>query len=113
MPVLQRLTMSAWIPSMVIRRAPCTPSARDCDSRGGGLRRRSREPRRWRCSRGYHAAPAARRPEPGPETASEPRQDEPLAGTAEPGWPDKAMAFFVAGQNLNLRDDDPDYPALV
>ncbi len=27
--------------------------------------------------------------------------------------PDKAMAFFVAGQNLNLRDDDPDYPALV
>lgn len=27
--------------------------------------------------------------------------------------PDKAMAFFLAGQNLNLRDDDPDYPALV
>ncbi len=27
--------------------------------------------------------------------------------------PDKAMAFFVAGQNLNLRDHDPDYPALV
>ena len=52
-------------------------------------------------------------PNQAPETASEPRQDEPLAGTAEPGWPDKAMAFFVAGQNLNLRDDDPDYPALV
>jgi zinc protease len=27
--------------------------------------------------------------------------------------PDKANAFFVAGLNLNLRDDDPDYPALV
>jgi zinc protease len=27
--------------------------------------------------------------------------------------PDKANAFFVAGMNLNLRDDDPDYPALV
>jgi zinc protease len=27
--------------------------------------------------------------------------------------PDKAQAFFVAGQNLDLRDDDPDYPALL
>ncbi len=27
--------------------------------------------------------------------------------------PDKANAFFVAGQNLPLRDEDPDYPALV
>lgn len=27
--------------------------------------------------------------------------------------PDKANAFFIAGQNLNMRDDDPDYPALV
>jgi zinc protease len=27
--------------------------------------------------------------------------------------PDKANAFFVAAQNLNLRDDDPDYPALI
>jgi zinc protease len=27
--------------------------------------------------------------------------------------PDKAQAFFVAGMNLDLRDDDPDYPALV
>jgi zinc protease len=27
--------------------------------------------------------------------------------------PDKANAFFVAGFNLRLRDDDPDYPALV
>lgn len=26
---------------------------------------------------------------------------------------DKANAFFVAGMNLELRDDDPDYPALV
>jgi zinc protease len=27
--------------------------------------------------------------------------------------PDKANAYFVASINLNLRDDDPDYPALV
>ncbi|HEY1434050.1 MAG TPA: pitrilysin family protein [Thermoanaerobaculia bacterium] len=27
--------------------------------------------------------------------------------------PDKANAFFIAGQNLNLSDEDPDYPALV
>src|SRR5262249_40248896 len=27
--------------------------------------------------------------------------------------PDKANAMFVAGMRLNLRDDDPDYPALV
>jgi zinc protease len=27
--------------------------------------------------------------------------------------PDKANAFFFAGENLALKDDDPDYPALV
>ncbi len=27
--------------------------------------------------------------------------------------PDKANAFFLAGMNLDLREDDPDYPALV
>lgn len=27
--------------------------------------------------------------------------------------PDKANAFFIAGMNLKLRDDNPDYPALV
>jgi zinc protease len=27
--------------------------------------------------------------------------------------PDKANAFFIAAQRLNVRDDDPDYPALV
>jgi zinc protease len=27
--------------------------------------------------------------------------------------PDKANAFFLAGMNLNVREDDPDYPALV
>jgi zinc protease len=27
--------------------------------------------------------------------------------------PDKANAFFIAGMNLSIRDDDPDYPALV
>lgn len=27
--------------------------------------------------------------------------------------PDKANAFFIAGVNLNIKDSDPDYPALV
>lgn len=27
--------------------------------------------------------------------------------------PDKANAMFMAGMNLNIRDDDPDYPALL
>lgn len=27
--------------------------------------------------------------------------------------PDKANAFFIAGQNLRIRDDSPDYPALL
>jgi zinc protease len=27
--------------------------------------------------------------------------------------PDKANAFFLAGMKLNLRDDDPEYPALI
>jgi zinc protease len=27
--------------------------------------------------------------------------------------PDKAQAFFIAGMNLDVRDDDPDYPALM
>lgn len=27
--------------------------------------------------------------------------------------PDKSNAFFIAGMRLNLRDDDPDYPALL
>lgn len=27
--------------------------------------------------------------------------------------PDKANAMFIAGMNLNVRDDDPDYPALT
>lgn len=27
--------------------------------------------------------------------------------------PDKANAFFIAGQNLRIRDDAPDYPALI
>jgi zinc protease len=27
--------------------------------------------------------------------------------------PDKANAMFIAGMQLNIRDDDPDYPALV
>src|SRR6185436_2548223 len=27
--------------------------------------------------------------------------------------PDKANAFFIGGINLNVRDDDPDYAALV
>ena len=27
--------------------------------------------------------------------------------------PDKAQAIYIAGMNLNIRDDDPDYPALM
>jgi zinc protease len=27
--------------------------------------------------------------------------------------PDKANAFFIAGQNISIRDDNPDFPALV
>ncbi|HZF39596.1 MAG TPA: pitrilysin family protein [Blastocatellia bacterium] len=36
---------------------------------------------------------------------------EPISKSFE--TPDKANAFFLAGVNLNVRDDDPDYPALV
>jgi len=39
-------------------------------------------------------------------------KDVPAANQSFPA-PDKANAFFVAGFNLRLRDDDPDYPALV
>ena len=42
----------------------------------------------------------------------QPYQDVPsIQKTLE--TPDKANAFFVAGQNLKLRDESPDYPALV
>ncbi len=36
---------------------------------------------------------------------------KPLEASIE--TPDKAQAFFVAGMNLPLRDDDADYPALI
>jgi len=42
----------------------------------------------------------------------QPYQDVPPVNQALE-TPDKANAFFVAGQNLAIRDDDPDYPALV
>ncbi|OIN58192.1 M16 family metallopeptidase [Arsenicibacter rosenii] len=35
------------------------------------------------------------------------------AGTQSLQTPDKANAMLVAGYNLQLRDDDPDYPALI
>jgi zinc protease len=35
------------------------------------------------------------------------------ADTVKLETPDKANALFIAGQNLALRDDDPDYPALL
>jgi zinc protease len=38
---------------------------------------------------------------------------EPEAHEISIETPDKANAFFMARQNLELRDDDPDYPALV
>ena len=42
----------------------------------------------------------------------QPYQDVPPANESLQ-TPDKANAYFVAGQNLKLRDDDPDYPALL
>ena len=43
-----------------------------------------------------------------------PQQFQDVAPTNESlETPDKANAYFVAGQNLKLRDDDPDYPALI
>jgi len=43
-----------------------------------------------------------------------PQQFQDVAPTKESlETPDKANAYFVAGQNLKLRDDDPDYPALI
>jgi len=41
-----------------------------------------------------------------------PYQDVPMLNQSLEA-PDKANAFFLAGMSLNLRDDDPDYPALV
>ncbi|HEY0777563.1 MAG TPA: pitrilysin family protein [Gemmatirosa sp.] len=45
------------------------------------------------------------------------RVPQPYAATAPATQsiltPDKANAFFLAGTNAHLRDDDPDYPALV
>ncbi len=49
-------------------------------------------------------APYARIPDPFQNVAS-------VHESAE--TPDKANAVFLAGQNLELQDDDPDYPALV
>ena len=43
---------------------------------------------------------------------AQPYQDRPDT-TVVVETPDKANAMFVAGMNLHLRDDDPDYPALV
>ena len=43
-----------------------------------------------------------------------PHPYQPAAPVAESfKTPDKANAFFIAGENLEIRDDDPDYPALV
>jgi zinc protease len=36
-----------------------------------------------------------------------------VAGNQSFATPDKANAFFVAGLNLKMRDDNPDYPALL
>jgi zinc protease len=50
-------------------------------------------------------------PKPFARVPQEYHEVAPTAITLE--TPDKANAFFLAGHNLNLRDDDPDYPALV
>jgi zinc protease len=46
------------------------------------------------------------------ERIPRPYQDVPPVNEALE-TPDKANAFFIAGENLPIRDDDPDYPALV
>ncbi|MGE5278324.1 MAG: M16 family metallopeptidase [Acidobacteriota bacterium] len=46
------------------------------------------------------------------ERVPRPYQDVPPVNQALE-TPDKANALFLAGQNLEIRDDDPDYPALV
>lgn len=46
------------------------------------------------------------------ERIAEAYRDVP-AGDITIETPDKANAFFLAGLNLNLRDDDADYPAMV
>lgn len=50
-------------------------------------------------------------PRPFQRIASTHHEAEPRSITIE--TPDKANAFFIAGLNLELRDDDPDFPALV
>jgi zinc protease len=46
------------------------------------------------------------------ERLARPHQEiAPIDQTIE--TPDKANAFFIAGESLKLRDDDPDYPALT
>ncbi|MSR06538.1 MAG: insulinase family protein [Gemmatimonadetes bacterium] len=37
----------------------------------------------------------------------------PQGGNVSLETPDKANAFFIAGMRINMRNDDPDYPALV
>ena len=53
----------------------------------------------WKSATAYRRVPA-------PYTAV-------AAGTQSILTPDKANAFLLAGTNVRLRDDDPDYPALV
>jgi len=50
-------------------------------------------------------------PKPFSRLASLYREVEPINRSLE--TPDKANAFFIAGMLLNIRDDNPDYPALV
>ncbi len=53
----------------------------------------------WKSATAYHRVPV-------PYTAL-------AAGTQSILTPDKANAFFLGGTNVRLRDDDPDYPALL
>ena len=50
-------------------------------------------------------------PKPYAEVKNPYRKVEPLNQAFE--TPDKANAFFMAGLRINIRDTDPDYPALV
>jgi zinc protease len=50
-------------------------------------------------------------PKPYARLATEYKEIAPLNQVLE--TPDKPNAFFLAGMKLNIRDDDPDYPAMV
>ena len=89
----------------VLRRASTAPPPRSSPSSATSTRRRSRRS-------SQRALRRLEEPD-GRSSACRVRtwRSSPINQSLE--TPDKANAFFIAGQNLKIRDDDPDYPALV